>query len=43
MSVTSGGEALKNPLSDSYASGEFHVHLATVMEKRGLAHVTRGG
>jgi carbon-monoxide dehydrogenase medium subunit len=37
------GESLKNPISDSYASGEFRVHLATVMAKRALAHVTRGG
>ncbi len=29
--------ALKNPLSDSYASGEFRIHLATVMAKRALA------
>ncbi len=30
------GEALTNPLSDSYASGEFRIHLATVMTKRAL-------
>jgi carbon-monoxide dehydrogenase medium subunit len=29
--------SLKNPLSDSYASGEFRIHLATVMTKRALA------
>src|SRR5712691_5309690 len=28
------GEALSKPLSDPYASGEFRVHLATVMTKR---------
>ena len=33
------GEALKDPLSDSYASGEFRVHLATVMTKRALMQV----
>ena len=33
------GEALKNPLSDSYASGEFRVHLAEVMTKRALTQV----
>lgn len=32
--------ALKEPLSDPYASGEFRVHLATVMTKRALAQVT---
>jgi carbon-monoxide dehydrogenase medium subunit len=30
------GGVLKDPLSDSYASGEFRVHLATVMTKRAL-------
>jgi len=29
-------EAIKNPLSDSYASGEFRTHLATVMARRAL-------
>jgi aerobic carbon-monoxide dehydrogenase medium subunit len=29
-------EAIKKPLSDSYASGEFRTHLATVMAKRAL-------
>lgn len=33
------GEALKNPLSDLYASGEFRVHLAEVMTKRALTQV----
>jgi CO/xanthine dehydrogenase FAD-binding subunit len=33
------GEVLKDPLSDSYASGEFRVHLATVMTKRALMQV----
>lgn len=33
------GEALKNPLGDSYASGEFRVHLAEVMTKRALTQV----
>ena len=28
--------AIKSPLSDSYASGEFRTHLATVMAKRAL-------
>lgn len=32
-------EALDDPLSDSYASGEFRVHLATVMTKRALTAV----
>ena len=32
-------ETLKNPLSDSYASGEFRVHLATVMTRRALTEV----
>lgn len=32
-------EALASPLSDSYASGEFRVHLATVMTRRALAEV----
>ena len=32
-------EALENPLSDSYASGDFRVHLATVMTKRALTEV----
>ncbi|HYS55605.1 MAG TPA: xanthine dehydrogenase family protein subunit M [Thermoanaerobaculia bacterium] len=30
------GQAIENPLSDSYASGEFRTHLATVMAKRAL-------
>ncbi len=34
-------KALKNPLSDSYASGEFRVHLATVMVKRAIVQVLR--
>ncbi len=29
-------EAIKDPLSDSYASGEFRTHLATVMARRAL-------
>jgi carbon-monoxide dehydrogenase medium subunit len=29
-------KAIKDPLSDSYASGEFRTHLATVMAKRAL-------
>lgn len=29
-------EALENPMSDLYASGEYRVHLATVMAKRAL-------
>jgi carbon-monoxide dehydrogenase medium subunit len=29
-------EAIKKPLSDSYASGEFRTHLATVMTRRAL-------
>jgi aerobic carbon-monoxide dehydrogenase medium subunit len=33
------GEALDSPLSDSYASGEFRVHLATVMTRRALTEV----
>lgn len=33
-------EALASPLSDSYASGEFRVHLATVMTKRALTELT---
>ena len=32
-------DALKHPLSDTYASAEFRVHLATVMTKRALAQV----
>ena len=35
-------DALRDPLSDSYASGEFRVHLATVMAKRALTQVTKG-
>jgi carbon-monoxide dehydrogenase medium subunit len=31
--------ALKDPMGDSYASGEFRVHLATVMTRRALARV----
>ncbi|HEY3122267.1 MAG TPA: xanthine dehydrogenase family protein subunit M [Vicinamibacteria bacterium] len=30
-------EALKDPLSDLYASGEYRIHLATVMARRALA------
>jgi aerobic carbon-monoxide dehydrogenase medium subunit len=33
--------ALKDPLSDSYASGEYRVHLATVMTKRALTQVAK--
>jgi carbon-monoxide dehydrogenase medium subunit len=29
-------DAIRDPLSDAYASGEFRVHLATVMAKRAL-------
>ena len=32
-------DALKSPISDSYASGEFRVHLATVMAKRALTQL----
>lgn len=32
-------EALVSPLSDTYASGEFRVHLATVMTRRALTEV----
>lgn len=32
-------EALDNPLGDSYASGEFRVHLASVMTKRALTQL----
>lgn len=32
--------SLKDPLSDLYASGEFRVHLATVMTKRALKEIT---
>jgi len=32
-------EALRNPIGDSYASGDFRVHLATVMTKRALTEV----
>lgn len=31
---------LEDPLSDSYASGQFRVHLATIMTKRALTQVT---
>lgn len=31
------GDAIKDPLADLYASGEFRVHLAQVMAKRALA------
>jgi carbon-monoxide dehydrogenase medium subunit len=31
--------SLQNPLGDSYASGEFRVHLATVMAKRALTQL----
>ena len=31
--------ALDDPLSDSYASGDFRIHLATVMTKRALTEV----
>ena len=34
-------EALQDPLGDSYASGEYRVHLATVMTKRALTQVTK--
>ena len=33
-------DALRDPLGDSYASGEYRVHLATVMAKRALSQVT---
>jgi len=33
-------EALTDPIGDSYASGEFRVHLATVMAKRALTAIT---
>ena len=33
-------EALDSPISDPYASGEFRVHLATVMTKRALTELT---
>lgn len=33
-------EAIENPLGDPYASGEFRVHLASVMTKRALTQVT---
>jgi carbon-monoxide dehydrogenase medium subunit len=37
-------EAIKDPLSDYYASGEFRTHLATVMSKRALTEaVARAG
>ena len=39
--AAAAGEALKNPLGDSYASGEFRVHLATVMTKRALTQLAR--
>jgi aerobic carbon-monoxide dehydrogenase medium subunit len=32
-------EALLNPMSDTYASGEYRVHLATVLAKRALLRV----
>lgn len=37
--AAAAGEALKNPLGDSYASGEFRLHLATVMTKRALTQL----
>ena len=30
-------EAIKDPLSDLYASGEYRIHLATVLARRALA------
>lgn len=33
------GEALQDPISDPYASGEYRVHLAGVMTKRALTEV----
>jgi carbon-monoxide dehydrogenase medium subunit len=33
-------DALKDPIGDSYASGEFRVHLASVMTKRALMQVS---
>ena len=33
-------EALDSPISDPYASGEFRVHLSTVMTKRALTELT---
>jgi carbon-monoxide dehydrogenase medium subunit len=34
-------EAIQDPLSDVYASGEFRVHLATVLARRALATAAR--
>lgn len=34
-------EAIENPLSDVYASGEYRAHLATVMARRALANAVR--
>lgn len=34
-------EAIKGPLGDHYASGEFRVHLATVLAKRALAQAAQ--
>ncbi|HEX7421339.1 MAG TPA: xanthine dehydrogenase family protein subunit M [Thermoanaerobaculia bacterium] len=34
-------DALKDPIGDSYASGEFRVHLASVMTKRALMQVAK--
>jgi carbon-monoxide dehydrogenase medium subunit len=36
-------ESLADPLSDSYASGEYRVHLASVMAKRALMQVAGNG
>ena len=35
--------AIPDPLSDTYASGEFRVHLATVLAKRALEEAARRG
>ncbi len=37
--ATAVSESIKNPFGDSYASGEFRLHLATVMTKRALTQV----
>jgi carbon-monoxide dehydrogenase medium subunit len=33
-------ESLQNPIGDSYASGEFRLHLAQLMTKRALSQLT---
>ena len=35
--VAKVAEAIKEPLGDHYASGEYRVHLATVLARRALA------